>query len=201
MIEYETIDREATACRLVSVRELRAEVRDDMHHELTEIFANHTFVGVVDERRRLAAMQSGVKLFLVDYGSVCYEYFYQIGLTDFGNFGVIRFSPPPGPARLISMAAEHEKAKYHAERERAMGKGKAVACRDDDDDLDVAETVELIAAQLIERREMLLEYFSLEISPAGEAAQHPTVDQGIHAGDCQVASVLISTRTQRRLDG
>ncbi len=41
-----------------------------MHHELTgDLFAAHAFVGIVDDRRRLAAIQSGVKLYLVDYGA------------------------------------------------------------------------------------------------------------------------------------
>ncbi len=178
-VQYDIVDRQATACRLTSVRKLRADVRDDMHHELTEIFANHTFVGVVDERRRLAAMHSGVRLFLVDYGSVCYEYFYQVGLTDFGNFGAIRFSPPLDLREMIGIAAEHERAQYLAEREQRMGKGKGVArAEDGDDDLDVAETVELIAAQLIERREMLLEYFSFELSPAGELLSIPLLVKG-----------------------
>lgn len=165
MVEYETVDREASACRLISVRELRAAVREDMHHELTEIFANHTFVGVVDERRRLAAIQGGVKLYLVDYGRVCFEYFYQLGLTDFGNFGVIRFSPPLDLRELLAMAAEQEKR-------AAAGDGEQ------DEDFDVCEIVELVADQLIERREMLLEYFSLEISPTGELLSIPLLVKG-----------------------
>lgn len=38
--------------------------------ELTELFANHTFVGILDGWRRLATIQHGVKLYLVDYGAV-----------------------------------------------------------------------------------------------------------------------------------
>ncbi|KAM7189696.1 DNA mismatch repair protein Mlh1 [Naviculisporaceae sp. PSN 640] len=164
---YETVDREATACRLASISELRAEVRADVHHELTEIFANHTFVGVVDEQRRLAAIQGGVKMYLVDYGRVCFEYFYQVGLTDFGNFGVIRFSPPLDLHELLELAAENE-------QESARQEGN----EDEDMDFDVAEAVELVAEQLIERREMLLEYFSLEISPAGELLSIPLLIKG-----------------------
>src|SRR5271156_2171821 len=44
----------------------------DLMIELTELFANHTFVGIVDGYRRLAAVQHGVKLYLVDYGAVWY---------------------------------------------------------------------------------------------------------------------------------
>lgn len=156
-IEYETNDREITTCRLKSVKELRSEVRDDMHHDLTEIFASHTFVGVVDDSRRLAAIQSGVKLYLVDYGHTCFEYFYQLGLTDFGNFGVIRFSPALGLKDLLHMAAAAEK--------------KALNASDQDFPADII--VNKVADQLIERREMLQEYFSLEISPTGELISIP----------------------------
>ena len=43
--------------------------------DLTELFANHTFVGIADSWRRLAAIQHGVKLYLVDYGAVWYSSF------------------------------------------------------------------------------------------------------------------------------
>ncbi|KAK7956066.1 uncharacterized protein PG986_005288 [Apiospora aurea] len=164
--EYQLTDREPITCRLTSVRELRTAVRDDMHHGLTEIFASHTFVGIVDERRRLAAMQGGVKLYLVDYGRACLEYFYQVGLTDFGNFGTIKFQPALDLREVLSIAAEHEKATA-ADGELA-----------DDDDFNVEEVVEMVADQLIERREMLQEYFRLEISPAGELISVPLLCKG-----------------------
>lgn len=162
-IEYEINDRGQNPCRLASVRELRAEVRDDMHHELTEVFATHTFVGVVDERRRLVAIQGGIKLYLMDYGRACSEYFYQVGLTDFGNLGVIKFSPSLDLRAVLRIAAEHEKQKCSGA---------------DEDDFDVEEVVELVSEQLIERREMLLEYFSFEISPAGELISIPLLVKG-----------------------
>ncbi|KAL7627493.1 DNA mismatch repair protein Mlh1 [Parahypoxylon ruwenzoriense] len=157
---YETTDREPILCRLTSVRELRSAVRDDMHHELTEIIANHTFVGIVDEKRRLATIQGGVKLFLIDYGRACFEYFYQVGLTDFGNFGVIKFQPALNLRGVLKIAAEQEKAAA------------------DDNNFDVDEVVDTVAEQLIERREMLVEYFSLEITPAGELLSIPLLLKG-----------------------
>lgn len=68
--EYDYSDRPHTLCRLTTVKELRAEVRENIHKDLTEVFAGHTFVGIVDEKKRIAAIQGGVKLFLVDYGMV-----------------------------------------------------------------------------------------------------------------------------------
>ncbi|KAG4030638.1 hypothetical protein MFRU_011g00960 [Monilinia fructicola] len=153
-IEYTYTDREPVICRLMTIRELRSSVRDSMHNTLTEIFASHTFVGIVDERRRLAAIQSGVKLFLVDYAAVSSAFFYQIGLTDFGNFGQIRFNPPLSLSSLLTLAATHEKA-------------TAPPTISPEDDFEIEDVVEIVSEQLISRREMLQEYFSLSITPDG----------------------------------
>ncbi|SPN98590.1 related to DNA mismatch repair protein [Cephalotrichum gorgonifer] len=161
-INYEIVDRQAVTCRLTSIKELRADVREEMHNELTDIISNHTFVGVVDERRRLAAIQGGIKLYLVDYGLMSYEYFYQLGLTDFGNFGTIRFTPPLDLREMLRIGAEAEKA----------------ALSPPESDFDVESLVEKVAEQLIERREMLAEYFSFEVSPAGDLVSIPLLMKG-----------------------
>ncbi|TGO37565.1 hypothetical protein BHYA_0094g00280 [Botrytis hyacinthi] len=153
-IEYTHTDREPIICRLMTIKELRTSVRDSMHNELTEIFASHTFVGIVDERRRLAAIQSGVKLFLVDYAAISSAFFYQVGLTDFGNFGEIRFNPPLSLASLLTLAATHEKATQPPNTSP-------------EDDFEVEDVVEIVSEQLISRREMLQEYFSLSITSDG----------------------------------
>ena len=160
--EYEYTGKDQVQCRLKTIKELRATVREEMHNELTETFAKHTFVGIVDERRRLAAIQSGVKLFLVDYGMVASEYFYQVGLTDFGNFGTIKFDPAPKLIDLLRIAAEAERAQ--------MGeKG---------DDFDIDTIVDLVAAQLISRKEMLIEYFAMDISEDGDLLSIPLLMKG-----------------------
>ncbi|APA13088.1 hypothetical protein SS1G_08608 [Sclerotinia sclerotiorum 1980 UF-70] len=153
-VEYTYTDREPIICRLMTIKELRASVRDSMHNTLTEIFASHTFVGIVDERRRLAAIQSGVKLFLVDYAAISSAFFYQVGLTDFGNFGQIRFDPPLSLTSLLTLAATHEKE-------------TAPPNVSPEDDFEIEEVVEIVSEQLISRREMLQEYFSFSITADG----------------------------------
>jgi DNA mismatch repair protein MLH1 len=148
-MEYECTDREPMACRLTSIKELRAEVRDAMHNELTDIISTHTFVGVVDEQKRIAAIQGGVKLFLVDYGMLCNEYFYQVGLTDFANYGIIRFNPPLSLRDLLTIAVEYEQ------------KAAPVA------DIDWADVVTTVYDLLISKSPLLKEYFSMEITPTG----------------------------------
>jgi DNA mismatch repair protein MLH1 len=159
--EYELTDKEPSLCRLTSIKELRAEVRENMHNELTDIFASHTFVGIVDERRRIAAIQGGVKLYLIDYAMVCNEYFYQVGLTDFGNFGAIRFNEPLDLQELLKIGAG-----YVEEQE---GKLEGEAWED---------VIELVVQTLINRRSMLAEYFSLEISEDGKLLSIPLLMKG-----------------------
>jgi DNA mismatch repair protein MLH1 len=161
-MEYEYTEKEPTVTRLTSMKELRAEVRDAMHNELTDIISTHTFVGIVDEQKRIAAIQGGVKLFLVDYGMLCNEYFYQVGLTDFGNYGSIRFSPPLALNDLLKIAAEQEK------------NSAANAA----DEVDWEEVVESVQQHLISRRALLIEYFSMEITEEGELCSLPLLMKG-----------------------
>lgn len=160
-IDYVYTDKQPIVCRLMTIKELRSEVRDDMHDDLTETLACHTFVGIVDERRRLAAIQAGVKLFLVDYGMLAAEYFYQVGLTDFGNFGTIKFDPPLDLRTILRIAADHENAIASAETK-----------------FDVDECIDIVANQLISRREMLEEYFSMSITADGQLLSIPLLMKG-----------------------
>ncbi|RMZ75983.1 hypothetical protein DV738_g5173, partial [Chaetothyriales sp. CBS 135597] len=135
--QYTTTYREQVEIRLKSVKSLRAQVRSSMHDALTEVFASLTYVGLVDSHRRLAAIQSGIKLYLCDYGLAANEFFYQLGLTDFGNFGLIQLNPPLPIRDLLSLAADFE-IDHH------------------------------VHSQLLSRRAMLKEYFSLAISDDGQ---------------------------------
>lgn len=164
-MQYESTGQEPVQVRLVSVKSLRAEVRDSMHNALTEVFASHTYVGVVDERRRICAIQSGVKLYLVDYGMIANEYFYQVGLTDFGNFGLIKLDPAPKLLDLLELAAKCEK-------EDMIAKGQSLG------DTNFDEVAPLVAKQLMERRDMLNEYFSLDISDEGVLQSIPLLQKG-----------------------
>lgn len=160
-LQYESTDREQATVRLTSVKNLRAAVRDAMHNGLTEIFASLTYVGLVDDFRRLAAMQAGVKLFLVDYGLIANEFFYQVGLTDFGNFGSIVLDPPPDMRTLLEVAAKLEKDSQAP-----------------DVHFDVDHVSNTVFAQLMSRKEMLKEYFSIEISDEGQLISIPLLLKG-----------------------
>ena len=171
---YITTEREQVQVRLTSIKGLRAEVRDGMHNGLTEIFASLTYVGLVDANQRLAAIQSGVKLYLIDYGIAANEFFYQVGLTDFGNFGLIQLRPPLLLKELLEIAADFE-----------------IDTDPHSADLAKDEVVEKVYTQLMSRREMLREYFSLLISDTGELQAIPLMLKGYMPSMAKLPTFLL----------
>lgn len=162
-LEYNITPRERVECRLTSIKILRAAVRDKMHVGLTETLSALTYVGLVDPTRRLAAIQSGVKLLLVDYGLFSREYFYQLGLADFANFGVLKFEHPLDLRALIKIGIETERVKVGATA---------------DDSLNPTDVSNLITLKLISKGDMLFEYFNLQISGKGELLSLPLLLKG-----------------------
>ncbi len=162
IITYLTSPRTPITCCLTTIKRLRASVRDAMHQGLTEVFASHTYVGLIDPNRRLVAMQGGVNLYLVDYGMICNEYFYQLGLTDFGNFGAIKLEPPLDIKALIGIGTKHEKA----------------ANKPEDEGVPWDDIPELVTNQLIDRRAMLVEYFNFDVSEDGLLLSLPLLMKG-----------------------
>ncbi|RVX66833.1 hypothetical protein B0A52_09563 [Exophiala mesophila] len=173
-IQFATTSREPVNVRLTSVKDLRATVRESMHNALTEVFASLTYVGLVDTNRRLAAIQSGVKLYLVDYGLTSAEFFYQVGLTDFGNFGLITFDPPLALRELLDIGAQHE-----------------INHSPDCADLPKEEVIQRVYDQLIHRRQMLSEYFSLEISEDGLLGAIPMLVKGYLPSMAKLPTFLV----------
>ncbi|KAI9063549.1 DNA mismatch repair protein MutL [Trametes sanguinea] len=149
-------DREIkeSQCFLKSVKELRAAVARAKHHQLGEIIARHTFVGVVDATRCLSLVQHGTRLYLLNHGALAAELFYQLGLRQFGNFSRIRLDPAPHLRMLIALAVDAEEGIT----ESGLSK-EAVTDR--------------IVNILTERREMLQEYFSLGITEDGRVETLP----------------------------
>ncbi|SCU81965.1 LADA_0C02124g1_1 [Lachancea dasiensis] len=139
---YTMLAKGKTDVNLSSIKTLRKLVDSETDQKLTNTFANLTYVGIVDEQRRLATFQYGLGLFLVDYASICSDLFYQIGLTDFANFGKIylKRDDSPDPSQGISIA-------------RIINDTLNVK----NDDLDS------LLENLWNMRDMLDEYFSIEL--------------------------------------
>lgn len=97
---------------------------------MTEILAKHAFVGVVDRYLCLSLIQHSTKLFLVNYASLALvpiplsiwvnklimgrdEYFYQLGLRQFGTMDRLKLDPPPDLKELLRLAAAEEDLGAH----------------------------------------------------------------------------------------
>ncbi|EXX72706.1 mismatch repair ATPase MLH1 [Rhizophagus irregularis DAOM 197198w] len=152
--------RERFDVRLTSILTLRKRLKEIEHKGLTELLANHTFVGCVDDSLTLALVQHQTKLYMVNYNVLSEELFYQLALYGFHNFGFIHLSIP-APIRELTIFAlescDHDKS----------------------EDLKPNEEIsQIIIDQLISRKEMLLEYFSMTITENGELATLPLMLKG-----------------------
>jgi len=76
------------------------------------------------------------------------EFFYQLGLRQFGNYNRLRLEPPPSLQILVKLAVEAEPDFPHAT-------------------MSVDQAVQSIVGILVSRAEMLEEYFALKIDPQG----------------------------------
>ncbi|KAG0032330.1 DNA mismatch repair protein [Podila clonocystis] len=149
--------------KLTSVLQLREDVKNQGHPVLTPIFANHTFVGILDNQRGL--IQNELALYLVHFEAVSEELFYQICLRDFSNFGFIRLSTPAPIKEMVLMALDDEQELM----ERAEWPTE-LKFKDE-----IATTV---TNMLVSRREMLREYFSLCITEDGLLSAIPMMIKG-----------------------
>ncbi|QLG72439.1 hypothetical protein HG535_0D01470 [Zygotorulaspora mrakii] len=145
---YKIVTKERVNVNLSSIKRLREVVDNSTHKELTNVFANLTYVGIADEERRLATIQQDLKLFLVDYGAVCNELFYQICLTDFCNYGSIELhSDSKENLCLVNLLIGFQ----HLEKDE----------------------INRIVEKIWEMRDMLLEYFSIRLeSDEKDVDQH-----------------------------
>ncbi|CUA71089.1 DNA mismatch repair protein Mlh1 [Rhizoctonia solani] len=135
-------------CFLTSVLELRQQIQDDKHTRLTEILRNSKFVGMVDFSSTRSLLQHELKLYLVNHAAVAEELFYQLGLRQFGNFSSLKLSPPPPLHELVHLAVEDNTDIHKA-------------------GLDPKKIGDKIIQILMGRREMLDEYFGIQISEDG----------------------------------
>jgi DNA mismatch repair protein MLH1 len=130
---------------LTSIQETIADLARGAHTEAGNILRNHTFVGVVNEKYVL--IQHLSNLLLVEAGPVITELMYRQLLMRVADLDVLKIDPPAPILPLVALAT-NESARSSAD-ERGSD-GPARAC------------VEL----LLDKADMLEEYFSIKISGA-----------------------------------
>lgn len=138
-----------------SLMQLRTDVQNNLHNGLCEIVKNFTFVGHIDPGQCL--LQNDTKLYLCNSEKLFEELFYQILLFEFGNFGVIRFSSPISIKELAMCYLDSEESEW-------------IETDGPKDDL-----AKQMTDHFIEKKEMLDDYFSIEVDLDGNLCTLPLI--------------------------
>ncbi|KAI5453410.1 DNA mismatch repair protein Mlh1 [Naganishia albida] len=153
-----TVVIEESKVNLKSVKRLRLLSERGGDLGLNEIFRNHKFVGLIPDMTS-ALIQHETKLYCLYYSDFARVLFYQLGLKQFGSMHKLVLDPPPSVQELVEIAIETE-----------AGIGAA--------GLDAEEVLKVTCERLVDRREMLEEYFSLEIDEEGNLRAVPLILPG-----------------------
>ncbi|KAK7791085.1 hypothetical protein R5R35_000507 [Gryllus longicercus] len=141
----EQILEERREFSFTSLETLRKQVVDDCDHELKRVLRSASFVGCLEYRYML--MQHSTNLYMCDIKDLCDEFFYQVMLCEFGNFGVMKLSQPMPLSSLLKSAVEDSSHSF--------------------------SEVKALSQQLIERSVMLEDYFSIKIDQNGNILSFP----------------------------
>jgi len=146
--EGESMDLDETSastrhCKLDSVKYLRNLILKKGSSTLKDIIHHHIFVGCVN--RKFALVQHSTKLYLINTIKLSNHFFYQSLISNFGEHGVLRLSPPPDVRSLVMLGLEVPEVGW------SEGDGSKEQLADT-----VVET-------LLLRKDMLQDYFSLEL--------------------------------------
>lgn len=141
--------------KLTSILKLRKEIEDECHEGLRNILANLTFVGCIDQTSAL--IQSGMNLYICNTRKLVEELFYEIMLYDFANFGVIKFSERISLFDLAMIALDSGETGWTEED----GPKDELAAR--------------VKELLLEKADMMNEYFSIVMDKVGNLRSLPVI--------------------------
>ncbi|XP_048486504.1 DNA mismatch repair protein Mlh1 [Plutella xylostella] len=153
-----TFKYERVETKLTSVKQLRMDVESKCNMNLREILANLIYIGFIDLSKSL--IQHSTKLYLCDTTRLTEELFYETMLYDFQNLGLIKLSTPLPLEQLFMLGLSAQEDEWNPE----LG--------------DMKDMAKQMTDLLANKRPMLLEYFSLEITGNCEIAALPLLLDG-----------------------
>lgn len=118
---------------------------------LGNLFRDCTIVGLMNSEKAL--VQYKTKLLMINYHSLSREFFYQTVLNEFQNLGILRLTEPLDLLQILQLTQEH---------------------------LNAPESPAEISGFLIDRREMLKDYFEIDITDDGRLVGLPMLVSGYH---------------------
>ncbi|KAJ3325679.1 DNA mismatch repair protein [Boothiomyces sp. JEL0866] len=136
-------NKEWIKVHLASIQTLKEELVSQHNEQLTEVFQDYQFVGCINSQ--LALIQYQTNLLMVNYHKISRDFFYQVAIYGFSNFGKIVFSS--SYSILDNLSGSHNE-KFEA------------------------------VNMLIEKADMLQEYFSIVINSSGLLVAIPVLLSG-----------------------
>lgn len=106
--QYSASAREWQNVQLESIHDLREDLRNSIYRPLTNVFNNLVYIGIVDPEKRLCCFQYDVKMFLCDYAAVLAEFYYQVALAEFANYGEYIVGPTSLSSILSPLYSTHK---------------------------------------------------------------------------------------------
>lgn len=162
--------------KLTSVLKLRKEVETECHEGLREILANLTFVGCINQFSAL--VQSGVNLYFCNTKQLAEELFYEIMLYDFANYGVVKFSDALPLYDLAMLGLNTEEAGW------TEGDGPK------------EELATSVKELLLEKADMLKEYFSIVIDRKGNLKSLPLLLEKYFPNEAELPLYILRLATE-----
>lgn len=101
-----------------------------------------TFVSIIAEHSS-TSLTLETSCVLIDLSRYSFELFYQIGLSDFGNYGTIKLDPPLPIKELLRIAASHERQEQESDEDVVMTDSAGVGSKANRTDFDWEEAVEV----------------------------------------------------------
>ncbi|RLV91997.1 DNA mismatch repair protein MLH1 [Spathaspora sp. JA1] len=145
-------NRQRVQVNLDSISQLKSELTNNLHKPLTNIFNHAVYIGIIDPVKRLCCFQYDVTLYLCDYGALVLEFYYQLGLDNFCNFGEIKFDEPIKLQDILQPLYEIQS------------------------DL---QPMEQVINTIISMKEMFNEYFQIVIDDECQLLSIPMIIQGV----------------------
>ncbi|PRP78876.1 putative ATPase [Planoprotostelium fungivorum] len=143
---------------LTSIQNLITSVSREEDQKLVNILCCHRYVGMLDGEHCMIQHDSG--LYIINIVSISKEYMYLVSLLNFGKFRSYSLSPNPSMFALIMISLDSSEAGWAPE---------------DGDKGDIARAM---LDLLLQKREMLREYFMIDFSEHGELCRLPLLLEG-----------------------
>jgi len=154
-IQKKIRNRKYKGCELTSIQNMVAGFQKNVHEGLLDLFKNHIFVGCVD--KALVLVQYKTKLYLLNMVTLSKELVYQEVFHRFGDFDRIKLSSPLPIYNLFMIALESPLSGW----QESSGEKDSIAKK--------------LTDLMLERSEMLREYFAIDVDDEGNLRALPQV--------------------------